>query len=288
MNASSAVAFSSGSDHRRRGTEHDDRAVVHRVLEDRPCEHDPVEERDGQAGGDPRGQLLERAARRRAVHVDAVADARVERRDDERLLVVDEAEVRHEPGVEHRVDRLPVVAAALGEHGARGSGAMVPDGPGLDMRQSLWKQLVSRASTAAGGPCAPSRRRLEADESSTEVDRREPRRDGEASVTGKVAFLCTVPGHAAAGTKGRLGRQVARRRGGGRPSRLPVGPTASAATTGRPDARLTSAPPRRGSGRTSRARRSTRMPGSPGCSARRCWSSTRTTCRPARSRFAAA
>ena len=34
-------------------SEHDDRAVVHRVLEDRACEHDPVEERDGQAGRDP-------------------------------------------------------------------------------------------------------------------------------------------------------------------------------------------------------------------------------------------
>ena len=48
---------------------------------------------------------------------------------DERLSVADEAEVRHEPGVEHRVDRLPVVAAALVAAGARASGAMVPDGP---------------------------------------------------------------------------------------------------------------------------------------------------------------
>jgi hypothetical protein len=49
------------------------------------------------------------------VDVDDVADARVERGDDERLTVRDEAQVRDEAGVEDAVDRLAVIAATLGQ-----------------------------------------------------------------------------------------------------------------------------------------------------------------------------
>ncbi len=59
-----------GLDHRGGRPEHDDRAVVHRVLEHRACEDDPVEQRDGEARGDPARELAERPARRRAVDVD--------------------------------------------------------------------------------------------------------------------------------------------------------------------------------------------------------------------------
>ncbi len=85
------------------------------MLEHRPREHDPVEERDGQAGGKALGERPQRAARCGAVDEDLVRDAGVERRDDERLAVGDEAEVRDETRVEHGVDRSAVVAAALGE-----------------------------------------------------------------------------------------------------------------------------------------------------------------------------
>ena len=93
------------------------------MLEDRPGEDDPVQEGDREARRDPARELAERPARSRAVDVDLVADAGVERRDHERLAVGDEAEVGDEPGVEHRVDRLAVVPAPLGEPAhARASG----------------------------------------------------------------------------------------------------------------------------------------------------------------------
>ena len=65
--------------------------------------------------GIPVAELAQRAARRGAVDVDLVVDARVEGRDHERLPLVDEAEVGDEPGVEHGVDRGAVVDAALGQ-----------------------------------------------------------------------------------------------------------------------------------------------------------------------------
>ena len=98
-----------------RPPEDDDRAVVHRVLEHRPGEDDPVEEGDRETRRDPPRELAERPARSRAVDVDVVADAGVQRRDHERLAVGDEAEVGDEPGVQDGVDRLAVVPAPLGK-----------------------------------------------------------------------------------------------------------------------------------------------------------------------------
>ena len=47
--------------------------------------------------------------------VDLVSDAAVERRDHERVAVVDEAEVADEPGVEDRVDLTTLVGTPLGQ-----------------------------------------------------------------------------------------------------------------------------------------------------------------------------
>ena len=117
MKASSATAFSSavstGCPCR-----DDDRAVVHRVLEDRAREHDPVEHRDREAGGNPGrdGALSVRLAAEPDVH--AIADAGVKRRDHERLFS-DEAEVRDERRIEHLLDRRAVVGAPLQRAHAR-------------------------------------------------------------------------------------------------------------------------------------------------------------------------
>ena len=94
-----------GIRHGRRRAEHDDRAVVDRVLEDRAGEHDAVEERHGDAGGDALADGADGAARRGAVDVEQVADACMQRRDHVRLPVALEAEMADERGVEDRVDR---------------------------------------------------------------------------------------------------------------------------------------------------------------------------------------
>ena len=63
--------------------------------------------------GMPSCERAQRAARRRAVHVEPVADPRVQGRDHERLPLVDEAEMADERRVEDRVDRGAVVGGAL-------------------------------------------------------------------------------------------------------------------------------------------------------------------------------
>jgi hypothetical protein len=110
------VAFSScsvGVLDERRGAEHDDRAVVDRVVERRAREHEPVEQRHGYADRDPGGQVAQHPARRRAVHVEEVAGARMKGGDDVRAAVDLEPDVAIQRLVEDRVDRLTVVAAAL-------------------------------------------------------------------------------------------------------------------------------------------------------------------------------
>jgi len=81
-------------------------------MEGRPGEDQAVEQRDGQAGGQPGAERADRAARRRPVDVDGVGDARVQRRDDVGLTVDREAELRHQRLVEDRVDRLAIVRGA--------------------------------------------------------------------------------------------------------------------------------------------------------------------------------
>ena len=93
MKASSAVELLLALGHGDGGPEHDHGPIVHRVLEDGAREHDPVDERHREAGGDPGGELAERSARGGAVDVDPVADPGVKRRDDVGLPVVLEAQV---------------------------------------------------------------------------------------------------------------------------------------------------------------------------------------------------
>src|SRR5829696_4068324 len=95
--------------HGARVAEHHDRPVVDAHLEHRAREHHPVEQRHGQAHRHRRADGPERAAGRRAVDVDLLADARVERRDDERLAFVGEADVSDERLVEDRLDGVAVV-----------------------------------------------------------------------------------------------------------------------------------------------------------------------------------
>ena len=108
-----------------RSSEHDDGAVVDGVLEHGACEHDPVEQCRGEARVDAVTHRPQRPAGGRAVDVDVVADACVQRGDHERLPVLDEAEVADQGGVEDRVDAGTVVASVLGHAlhpcpGARG------------------------------------------------------------------------------------------------------------------------------------------------------------------------
>jgi uncharacterized cupredoxin-like copper-binding protein len=79
------------------------------------------------------------------VDEDVVADTRVQRRDHERLAVHGEAEVRDERCIEHGVDRLAVVPAALGKatHArARGDG-----GEG-------WREAIGQAYGPGPAPSA--------------------------------------------------------------------------------------------------------------------------------------
>lgn len=106
----------------RRVPEHDGRAVVHRVMERRARHHQTVDDRRRHAGGRAAGERLQHSARDGAVHVQPVADARVNGRDDERLLVEGEADVDDQRLVEDRVNRRFVVAGSRrnAAHGSTG------------------------------------------------------------------------------------------------------------------------------------------------------------------------
>ena len=92
----------------------DHAAVVHRVVERGAREHERVDVRDGHArvvaGLE---QRVQHAVRARAVQVQPVAAARVDRRDHAGLPVVRERDVAQEALVEDRVHDRAVVAAAL-------------------------------------------------------------------------------------------------------------------------------------------------------------------------------
>ena len=96
-----------------RFSEHDDRAVVHRVMERRSRQHQAVEKRDRDAGVDAAAQRPQHSGRRRAVEVEVIADARVDGRDDDRPPFDDESDVADQRLVEDGVDRRSIVIAAL-------------------------------------------------------------------------------------------------------------------------------------------------------------------------------
>jgi hypothetical protein len=83
------------------------------VVEDRSSEDDPVHERRRHTDVGAGRELAHHPAGGRAVQVEVARDPRMERRDDERPAVVDEADVAHEGLVEDRLDGLAVVPPAL-------------------------------------------------------------------------------------------------------------------------------------------------------------------------------
>src|SRR5207249_11618409 len=89
--------------------------VVDGVVERRSREHEPVDERDGQANLDTAGQRTERATGGRAVDVQVVADACLERRHDQGGVVPDDPQVADEGFVQDRIDRGAVVCGTLGQ-----------------------------------------------------------------------------------------------------------------------------------------------------------------------------
>src|ERR1700756_1391198 len=94
-------------------SENDYRAIVHRVVEDRTGEHKSVKQRNRNANGNSGAQVLQHAARRRAVNIKVVADATVAGGNNEWLSVDDEANMTNEALVENLVDDVAVVHGSL-------------------------------------------------------------------------------------------------------------------------------------------------------------------------------
>ena len=119
--------FSSGSS-TGRAAEDDDRAVIHRVVERRAGQDEPVDQRHGDADLGPAGHRLEHPAAGRAVHVEPIAHPHVQGRDHERPPVDHEADVTHRRLVEDRVDQGAIIDPRAAS-GARSSGRWVGSGP---------------------------------------------------------------------------------------------------------------------------------------------------------------
>src|SRR5579859_7658373 len=82
-------------------------------MERRACQHQSVDQCDGDARGCAAGQGAEHAAGGRTVDVQSVADARVEGGDYVWLVLVDEAEVADEGLVEDGIDGGAIVGGAV-------------------------------------------------------------------------------------------------------------------------------------------------------------------------------
>lgn len=96
-------------------TEDDGRAVVHGVVKRGPRQHKTVEDRRGDAGRDSVSERAQHAARRRAVKVERVAHAGVDRRDDDGIAVDDESDVADDGLVEDGVHGGGVVGPTFRE-----------------------------------------------------------------------------------------------------------------------------------------------------------------------------
>ncbi len=94
--------------------EHDDGAIIHRVVEGRAREHEPVDDRRGHAHGRAAAHDVKHPVRVRAVEIEPLADTRMHGRQHVRLPVDGESDVADQRLVQHSVDRLAIVDAALG------------------------------------------------------------------------------------------------------------------------------------------------------------------------------
>ncbi len=131
-------------------------------MEDRACEHDAVEERDRDTDRRPRARHLEHPVGGRAVQVEVVPAADVDRREDHRPLGFGEAHVADERFVEDGIDDRTVVGAALAltaEGGAGHRGAARRHGTSIAADGTRWREPDRRgqlpAAPRGGGDPAP-------------------------------------------------------------------------------------------------------------------------------------
>jgi hypothetical protein len=95
--------------------QHDHRAVVHGMVERRTRQHETIHQRYRYANGGAFVERMQHPAGRRAMNVDLIFVAHVQRRNHERLSFQDKTYVAEKTFVENCVHLLFVVQAALGQ-----------------------------------------------------------------------------------------------------------------------------------------------------------------------------
>ena len=90
-----------------------DRAVIHRVIENRAREHEAIEQRDGHADRNSLIQVAQHSARGGTVDVEVVARATVGRRNHEWLVVYHKTDVTDEALVKDLVSGCAIVDTAV-------------------------------------------------------------------------------------------------------------------------------------------------------------------------------
>src|SRR5262245_24260033 len=99
--------------HHHRSTQNDHRPVIHRVIEDRPRQHQSIQQRDRNADGNTAVEIAQHATGGGAVNIQIVARTPVGRRNHERLPVDVEANLADETFVKNFVNRLAIVDAPV-------------------------------------------------------------------------------------------------------------------------------------------------------------------------------
>src|SRR6185503_2811641 len=96
-----------------RATEDHHRTIVHRVMKRRPCEHQSIDDRHRHTRIYTPRQRAQHPARLRTMDVELVGDARVARRDHERLPLRRKPDVTDKTLVENSVDSFAIEMTAL-------------------------------------------------------------------------------------------------------------------------------------------------------------------------------
>ncbi len=86
-------------------------------------QHHAIDQGHGHTDLDAAGERAQHTTRGRPVNVEAIADARVDRRDDVGLLLDDEADVAHQPRVEDAMDVGAGMRAARRQAAQGGAGS---------------------------------------------------------------------------------------------------------------------------------------------------------------------
>ena len=89
------------------------RPIIHRVVEHRPRQHQPIHQRHGNADGKPRRHSPQHPASRRSMKINRISRPRIHRRDNIRLSLDRKSHMTNKPLIQNLINTLAVINPAM-------------------------------------------------------------------------------------------------------------------------------------------------------------------------------